>query len=151
MSATLTPLTTDTLFTLFGGDEHVQMTSAVSLRPEPMYWSHFADDVEIKKKHLTEILCHVPRPFILYFTKREDVDEWHSLLKETYQRIEKFHGGTDGEKRQGIIRDWKADKIDGIIANSAFGLGIERIAMRKYGIADIRWLYENDVRFLRQF
>ncbi len=33
----------------------------------------------------------------------------------------------------------------------AFGLGIERLAMRKYGIGDIRWLYENDVRFLRQF
>ena len=33
----------------------------------------------------------------------------------------------------------------------AFGLGIERIAMRKYGIADIRWLFENDVRFLKQF
>jgi len=33
----------------------------------------------------------------------------------------------------------------------AFGLGIERIAMRKYGIPDIRWLFENDARFLRQF
>jgi phenylalanyl-tRNA synthetase alpha chain len=33
----------------------------------------------------------------------------------------------------------------------AFGLGIERIAMRKYGIPDIRLLYENDARFLRQF
>jgi phenylalanyl-tRNA synthetase alpha chain len=33
----------------------------------------------------------------------------------------------------------------------AFGLGIERLAMRKYEIADIRWLFENDVRFLRQF
>ena len=33
----------------------------------------------------------------------------------------------------------------------AFGLGIERIAMRRYGISDIRWLYENDERFLRQF
>jgi phenylalanyl-tRNA synthetase alpha chain len=33
----------------------------------------------------------------------------------------------------------------------AFGLGIERIAMRKYGIADIRNFVENDVRFLRQF
>ncbi len=33
----------------------------------------------------------------------------------------------------------------------AFGLGIERLAMRKYGIEDIRWLFENDVRFLRQF
>ena len=33
----------------------------------------------------------------------------------------------------------------------AFGFGIERIAMRKYGIDDIRYFVENDVRFLRQF
>ncbi|MBX3374208.1 MAG: phenylalanine--tRNA ligase subunit alpha [Phycisphaeraceae bacterium] len=33
----------------------------------------------------------------------------------------------------------------------AFGLGIERIAMRRYGIPDIRLLFENDLRFLRQF
>lgn len=33
----------------------------------------------------------------------------------------------------------------------AFGLGIERLTMRKYNIADIRWLFENDLRFLRQF
>lgn len=32
----------------------------------------------------------------------------------------------------------------------AFGLGIERIAMRKYGIPDIRWLFANDLQFLRQ-
>jgi phenylalanyl-tRNA synthetase alpha chain len=33
----------------------------------------------------------------------------------------------------------------------AFGMGVERIAMIKYGIEDIRHLYENDVRFLEQF
>ena len=33
----------------------------------------------------------------------------------------------------------------------AFGLGIERIAMTKYAINDMRLLYENDVRFLEQF
>jgi len=33
----------------------------------------------------------------------------------------------------------------------AFGFGIERLAMRKYNIHDIRLLYENDLRFLRQF
>jgi phenylalanyl-tRNA synthetase alpha chain len=33
----------------------------------------------------------------------------------------------------------------------AFGLGIERIAMLKYGIDDIRLFYENDLRFLNQF
>ena len=33
----------------------------------------------------------------------------------------------------------------------AFGFGIERLAMKKYGISDIRMLYENDIRFLDQF
>ena len=43
--------------------------------------------------------------------------------------------GIDGEKYTG----W------------AFGFGIERLAMRKYGITDIRLLFENDLRFLKQF
>jgi phenylalanyl-tRNA synthetase alpha chain len=33
----------------------------------------------------------------------------------------------------------------------AFGLGVDRLAMLKYGIDDIRTLYENDMRFLEQF
>jgi phenylalanyl-tRNA synthetase alpha chain len=33
----------------------------------------------------------------------------------------------------------------------AFGMGIERLAMLKYGIDDIRKFFENDIRFLRQF
>jgi phenylalanyl-tRNA synthetase alpha chain len=33
----------------------------------------------------------------------------------------------------------------------AFGMGVDRIAMLKYGINDIRLFYENDLRFLRQF
>jgi phenylalanyl-tRNA synthetase alpha chain len=33
----------------------------------------------------------------------------------------------------------------------AFGMGVERLAMLKYGITDIRLFYENDLRFLRQF
>jgi len=33
----------------------------------------------------------------------------------------------------------------------AFGMGVERIAMLKYGIDDIRKYFQNDLRFLRQF
>jgi phenylalanyl-tRNA synthetase alpha chain len=33
----------------------------------------------------------------------------------------------------------------------AFGMGIERIAMLKYGVNDLRLFFENDLRFLRQF
>jgi phenylalanyl-tRNA synthetase alpha chain len=39
------------------------------------------------------------------------------------------------------------DKFSGF----AFGMGVERITMLKYGIDDIRIFFENDVRFLRQF
>lgn len=42
---------------------------------------------------------------------------------------------------------YDADKYSGF----AFGLGVERIAMLKYGIDDIRLFYENDLRFLSQF
>ena len=38
-----------------------------------------------------------------------------------------------------------------MVSGFAFGLGIERVAMLRYGIADIRLLYGGDVRFLRQF
>lgn len=37
------------------------------------------------------------------------------------------------------------------ITGFAFGMGIERIAMLKYGIDDLRLFYENDLRFLSQF
>jgi phenylalanyl-tRNA synthetase alpha chain len=36
-------------------------------------------------------------------------------------------------------------------AGFAFGMGVERLAMLKYGVEDIRNFFENDVRFLRQF
>ena len=45
------------------------------------------------------------------------------------------HNGYDPEKVQGF----------------AFGMGIERIAMLKHGVPDLRLLYDNDVRFLEQF
>jgi phenylalanyl-tRNA synthetase alpha chain len=37
------------------------------------------------------------------------------------------------------------------ITGFAFGMGIERIAMLKFGIDDLRLFFENDLRFLSQF
>jgi len=38
-----------------------------------------------------------------------------------------------------------------VYSGFAFGMGVERIAMLKHGINDIRLFYENDLRFLKQF
>jgi phenylalanyl-tRNA synthetase alpha chain len=43
--------------------------------------------------------------------------------------------------------DYDADKVSGF----AFGVGVERICMLKYGIDDLRMFFENDLRFIKQF
>lgn len=46
----------------------------------------------------------------------------------------------------------KAGGIDPeVYSGFAFGMGLERIAMKKFNISDMRSLYENDIRFLREF
>ena len=47
------------------------------------------------------------------------------------------------------VRDARYDpeKVQGF----AFGMGIERIAMLKHGVPDLRLFYDNDLRFLEQF
>ncbi|MGA0290243.1 MAG: phenylalanine--tRNA ligase subunit alpha, partial [Pseudohongiellaceae bacterium] len=38
-----------------------------------------------------------------------------------------------------------------IYSGFAFGMGVERLAMLRYGVGDLRLYFENDIRFLRQF
>ena len=45
------------------------------------------------------------------------------------------HAGVDSEKYTGY----------------AFGMGVERLAMLRYGVNDLRLFFENDMRFLQQF
>ena len=45
------------------------------------------------------------------------------------------HSGIDTEKYTGF----------------AFGMGVERLAMLRYGVKDLRMFFENDLRFLAQF
>ena len=49
----------------------------------------------------------------------------------------------------GYVRDhgYDPERVQGF----AFGMGIERIAMLKHGVPDLRLLYDNDLRFLEQF
>ena len=48
-----------------------------------------------------------------------------------------------------VLENCKVDSIK--YSGLAFGLGIERIAMLKYGVSDIRDFYKSNLDFLRQF
>lgn len=131
MSATLTPETVDTIVTLFGPATGVRMVASVHLRPEPQYWVHREDGDESKRRKILEAVRHAPRPFVLYTTTRDDADDWlKTLTQEGLRRVAVFHGDTPDAKRRLVIDAWANDELDGVVATSAFGVGIDKSDVR---------------------
>lgn len=94
------------------------------------------------------------RPSFFPFTEPSaEVDVWWGCETETDKRITKGTGWLEilgcGMVDPAVLTNCgiDPDKYSGF----AFGMGVERIAMLKYQIDDIRLLFENDVRFLKQF
>ena len=94
------------------------------------------------------------RPSFFPFTEPSaEMDVYWGLNTESDYRITKGTGWLEilgcGMVNPKVFNAVKYDSK--VFKGFAFGLGIERIAMLKYGIDDIRLLYDGDVRFLRQF
>ena len=94
------------------------------------------------------------RPSYFPFTEpSSEVDVWWGLETETDNKITKGTGWLEvmgcGMIDPNVL---KASGIDPeVYSGYAFGMGIERIAMNRYQVPDIRFFTENDKRFLKQF
>ena len=94
------------------------------------------------------------RPSYFPFTEPSaEMDVYWGLKDETDYRITKGTGWLEilgcGMVDPNVLENCGIDPD--IYTGYAFGMGIERQAMLRYRISDIRLLFENDVRFLRQF
>ena len=94
------------------------------------------------------------RPSFFPFTEPSaEVDVYWGLKTEADHRITKGTGWLEilgcGMVDPNVLENCNIDSKS--FTGFAFGMGIERIAMLKYKIDDIRLFYENDVRFLNQF
>ena len=94
------------------------------------------------------------RPSYFPFTEPSaEVDIYWGLKTESDHRITKGTGWLEilgcGMVDPAVLENCGIDSKK--YSGYAFGMGIERIAMLKYGIDDIRLFYENDIRFLKQF
>lgn len=94
------------------------------------------------------------RPSYFPFTEPSaEMDVWMGTETETARKLTKGTGWLEvlgcGIVDPNVLENCGIDseKYSGF----AFGIGIERSAMQKYDISDIRLLFENDSRFLRQF
>lgn len=118
------------LFTLPSGKfSHVQVNQ---LRPEIGYWMANASSESQKLNRVAEALRYLPRPSVLYLTAPRDAERYRDELmaKDGYQRVATFTGETSAEKRLQLIQDWRDDRIDLMIATSAFGLGVDKPDVR---------------------
>ena len=94
------------------------------------------------------------RPSYFPFTEPSaEVDIYWGLKTDSDHRITKGTGWLEilgcGMVDPAVLENCGIDSKK--YSGYAFGMGIERIAMLKYGIDDIRLFYENDIRFLKQF
>lgn len=94
------------------------------------------------------------RPSYFPFTEPSaEVDVYWGLENEDDYRITKGTGWLEimgcGMVDPAVLTNCNIDPE--VYSGYAFGMGIERQAMLKYGVTDIRNFFENDVRFLKQF
>lgn len=101
------------------------------LRPEMMYFAQSFPNEASRQKALLECLWNLPRPAILYTTEVAEAEAWTSLMRqEGFQRIATFHGGTSAAQRRVLLDSWREDRIDLMVATSAFGLGVDKPDVR---------------------
>jgi ATP-dependent DNA helicase RecQ len=129
-SATLTGSTIRDLRYLFGPAECTQVVSAVHLRPEIRY-AFLRSEEDERTARVLEAARLAPRPFILYVTRPDEADTWLRALREAgLRRVDKFSGETSAFERERLLKQWSANELDGMVATSAFGLGVDKSDVR---------------------
>jgi ATP-dependent DNA helicase RecQ len=129
-SATLTDTTLRDLRQLFGPAGQVHVVSAVHLRPEIRYACVPCTDLE-RVERVLEAIQLAPRPFILYVTRPDEADAWLYRLRQAgLRRLSKFTGATVPEERRRLLEAWGSNELDGMVATSAFGLGVDKSDVR---------------------
>ncbi|AOI96722.1 protein DpdF [Burkholderia sp. LA-2-3-30-S1-D2] len=126
-SATLTRHTVTVLKRQFGPPERTKLISAIYLRPEPRYAAVWCASMQEKQERVIEALRVAPRPFILYITRPDEARTWLNLLRgEGFVRVAQFTGQTGAGERKALLGQWERNELDGMIATSAFGLGVDK-------------------------
>jgi len=132
-SATYTERTVQILKSLFSNNPNTEWLEVRGdkLRPEPVYYYDISDTSEERINKIKELMPFLPRPLIIYVTSPKDADNWYKNLKSFgFRNLDVFTGKTNSVDRQRIINDWSSNKIDVIIATSAFGMGVDKSDVR---------------------
>ena len=98
-----------------------------ALRKEPRYVLVKAKSYSDKKRKMIELVKKLPHPMVVYINSPKEAEEIKkALIAAGLDNLETFTGNTKSAERERIIKDWTDNKIDLIIATSAFGVGVDK-------------------------
>jgi ATP-dependent DNA helicase RecQ len=92
----------------------------------------YCPDEDYRWRRLTALLDEAGGPGIVYVATRRAAEELADRLQAAGYRADFYHGGMAGGPREQRHEAFSADKIDIMVATSAFGMGIDK--------ANIRWV-----------
>lgn len=120
--------------TLFPGQPPLFVASTF-LRTELRYLLGHCNSEEERRDRLTEAMYHLPRPAIVYTTRKDAAEHLVARMRWAgFRRVVAFHGDTQDTERLAILRDWSgtqgATAIDVVVGTSAFGLGVDQADVR---------------------
>lgn len=131
LSATLPEDTTAVLKHLFASDGKVIEYRCDALRREPQFCFYETKSYSQRLDAVEEALMLLPKPMIVYFLEPAEVVAFQKRMQDKgYLNIQAFHGDTKDSDREKILADWKAERIDIILATSAFGIGVDKSNVR---------------------
>ncbi|HEX5205825.1 RecQ family ATP-dependent DNA helicase [Paractinoplanes rhizophilus] len=101
-------------------------------RPNLFLEVAYCPDEDYRWRRLTKLIDSVPRPGIVYVATRRAAEELAERLADAGYNTAFYHGGMAGGAREQRQEDFAADRVDIMVATSAFGMGIDK--------ANIRWV-----------
>ena len=127
LSATYTKVAVMKLKQMFASTDKWIEVRCDALRKEPRYVLVKAKSYSDKKRKMIELVKKLPHPMVVYINSPKEAEEIKkALIAAGLDNLETFTGNTKSAERERIIKDWTDNKIDLIIATSAFGVGVDK-------------------------
>lgn len=127
LSATYTKMAVAKLKQMFATTGKWIEVRCDALRREPRYMLVKAKSYSDKRRKMIELVKKLPHPMVVYINSPKEAEEIKkALVSAGLDSLETFTGNTKSDERERIIKDWTENKIDLIIATSAFGVGVDK-------------------------
>ncbi|GER24245.1 ATP-dependent DNA helicase RecQ [Zafaria cholistanensis] len=93
--------------------------------------------VKAKEKAVLDQIAALPVPGLLYVATRAGAGKYARGLEERGLRAAAYHAGLPASERERVHQDFLADRLDAVVATTAFGMGIDKPNVRFVVHADI--------------